>query len=191
MNDYKGDSTRGKSKIEPINYKGDVIVQVWLDSRILATLDRWLDEHGDRVKFLSEVVKRPLEMAVESLVDRGEVEMIEDTGEARYLLSERFKINLNRGERGKKNLLHNIVLSDRRGLSGECSEQKIGDVGGRSRKYSDLTMEAVRIFNELGDEKVVTKEKMSEEEIESKFREIERSDKEEQMKLDEFLQSQK
>ena len=127
--EYKVDSTRGSSLINPISYKGDVLVQVWVDSRVLATLTRWLEREGTYPRFMSEVVRIPLEMMAKYAVDVDGADMVEDTGEARTLLERRFHINLNRGGRGGKNILHNQVLSERikEGM-GKRGDNQIGEV---------------------------------------------------------------
>ena len=111
---YKEDSTRGGSIINPLNYKGDVLVQVWMDSRILATLCNWLDSHGTYTRHLSEVTRRPLEVLTNLLVENDEVELVDDTIEARNQLERHYGVNLNVGGRGTKNVMHNIQLSVRR-----------------------------------------------------------------------------
>jgi hypothetical protein len=83
---YKEDSTKGGSIIQPLRYKGDVLVQVWIDSRILATLANWLEKNGDYPRFMSEVVRIPLEVIVETVTNNGSVNMIENTVEARNML---------------------------------------------------------------------------------------------------------
>lgn len=117
---YVEDSTKGNSMINPLNYKGDVLVQVWIDSRVLATLCRWLDKQGTYSRFMSQVVRRPLEVLADTLVDGGDVEVVDDTSEARVMLERRFGVDLSRGGRGTKNKMHNVVLSARRG---ELSER--------------------------------------------------------------------
>lgn len=112
---YKVDSTKGGSLINPISYKGDVMVQVWMDSRVLATLCKWLEKEGEYPRFLSHVVRLPLEMLADHFVEKGEVEMVDDTLEARILLEGRFHVSLNKGKKGMKNLMHNVTLSSRRG----------------------------------------------------------------------------
>lgn len=124
----KVDSTKGTSLINPVNYKGDVMVQVWMDSRVLATLCRWLESEGEIPRFLSHVVKIPLEMLADHLVDEKGIEMVDDTREARILLESRFHVQLNKGKRGKKNLMHNIVLSSKRGTD-------LGSRAGRGIDY--------------------------------------------------------
>ncbi len=127
--DYKVDSTRGMSLLNPQNYKGDVLVQVWIDSRVLATLCNWMDSNGSYSRFMSQVVKRPLEILVNHLVENGEVVMNDDTAKARELLERRFEINLNRGNRGNKNKMHNLTLSDRRGeISERLNVKRVDDI---------------------------------------------------------------
>lgn len=127
---YKEDSTKGGSRlINPLNYKGDVLVQVWMDSRVLATLCRWLDGSGFHSRFMSQVVRRPLEVLAESMVDNGEVEIVDDTAEARIMLERRFNIDLNRGGKGSKNIAHNVQLS--------VNRAELADRVGRERKVVD------------------------------------------------------
>ena len=115
IGEYKEDCTDGKfSIINPKSFKGDVVVQVWIDARELATISDWLDKSGSFTRFLSEVVKDSLHMFCGELVDSGEVDMVEDTNEARYMLEKKYRINLNPNGRGEKNVLHNIVLSNRK-----------------------------------------------------------------------------
>ena len=62
------DSTRGNAAIRPINYKGDALVQAWIDSRKLAMLSIWLEDGGYRVGKLSEVIKFTINEVVEKVV---------------------------------------------------------------------------------------------------------------------------
>lgn len=112
----KNNSTKGKSLINPTSYKGDVLTQVWLDSRVLATLSNWLDgqENGLKTRFLSEVVKYSLTSLADFLVDNNEVELVDDTIYARSLLEFKYKVNLNPKGKGKRNIQHNMLLSDKR-----------------------------------------------------------------------------
>lgn len=125
--EYKEDSTKGKSILQPMNYKGDVNAQAWIDSRVLATLSNWLERDGNRTKYLSDCVKRPLIALVEYLVNAGQVEMIEDTGKARRLLIARYGVELNRGNKGRKNELHNRIVSDKRAVLKE-NDHRFNDV---------------------------------------------------------------
>lgn len=120
---YKEDSTKGSSMINPLNYKGDVLVQVWVDSRVLATLSRWLEDHGTYTVHMSQVVRRPLEILVDLLTNSGDAELIDNTIEARELLNRRYGIDLNRGGRGTKNIMHNMTLSMRREEIAEAAEK--------------------------------------------------------------------
>lgn len=110
---YVEDSTKGKSLMRPEKFKGDVLVQVWMDSRVMATLSNWLDESGDRTRHMSEIVKGILEAVTEQVVNSGDTEMIEDTSKARDILRFKYRVNLNPSERGMKNVLHNQILTDR------------------------------------------------------------------------------
>jgi hypothetical protein len=112
--EYKEDSTKGSSIIKPINYKGDMTLQAWIDSRLIATLDRWFVSMDYYPRSLSDVAKKAIELLVEHLVETGKVVMVDDTVEARSRLERRFRVNLNRGGRGGKNVLHNQILSDNR-----------------------------------------------------------------------------
>lgn len=156
------DSTRGKSVIDPVDYKGDALVQVWIDSRVLATLSIWLDGEGDPTRFLSEVVKVPLSALVELLVGQGDVELVDDTAEARAMLRRKYRVNLNPQGRGGKNVLHNVVLSDRRRklggvVRGILDGAEAGDVSvpmGRAGRASakELAEEALEIYQGLEEE---------------------------------------
>jgi hypothetical protein len=115
------DSTKGNADLNPRQYKGDVYTQTWIDARKLATLSIWLDDAGYNTRFLSEVVKFTVNLVLDHLVETKTVEMIEFTEEARNILEAKYRTNLNPGGRGKRNILHNMVLDDRR---------KEGNVGG-------------------------------------------------------------
>lgn len=111
---YKVDSTKGKSVIDPVSYKNDALVQVWVDSRLLATLMAWLDLQGVTPTTMADVVRRPLEVMCKFLVDNDDVKMVDDTKMARDMLEKRTGVDLSRGGKGGKNTLHNIVLDARR-----------------------------------------------------------------------------
>ena len=152
---YKEDETRGSSIIQPLNYKCDMLSQAWMDSRVLATLDRWLEKVGYSPRSMSEVARRPLEVLVEHLVETGQVEMIENTAEARLILQTKYRVTLNRGQRAGKNVLHNQILSDRRSELGERvkSGSRFNDaqkpVVNKNQVSEDVLREAVRRFKEL------------------------------------------
>lgn len=118
---YVEDSTVGGSRvgIHPIKYKGDVLTQVWIDSRLLATLSKWLEKEGNYPRYLSEIVKIPLEILVRHLINLGEIDMIDDTSVARDMLRKKYRVKLNpRGRDSKviggRNVLHNQMLSENR-----------------------------------------------------------------------------
>lgn len=156
---YKSDTTRGSYVPDPRTYKGDVLVQVWIDSRILATLSEWLDKNGGITRYMSEVVKVPLEILVKHLTSGGDVELIDDTVVARRMLEKKYRVNLNPEGRGERNVLHNIQLSDRRkSLSGTLADEHrkmTDDVNVPAREISSMKVnesvveEATRIYKEL------------------------------------------
>lgn len=118
------DNTRGSTRMNPRVYKGDVMTQTWIDSRVLATLSVWLDTEGIMTRFLSEVMRETLEMVVANLVKDDKIEMVEDTDRAREILQRRYRINLNAKNKagkeiGGKNIAHNQALSCRRVESGK------------------------------------------------------------------------
>lgn len=131
---YKEDSTRGASVLNPVNYKGDVLTQVWIDSRILATLTTWMEKSGTYPRFMSEIVREPLRVFVETLVEGGEIDWVENTVEARGLLNRRFRIDLSRGGRGGRNTLHNQILSEKRA--------ELSDMIKGGSKFNDAQMPA-------------------------------------------------
>lgn len=149
------DSTKGRSNLNPLNYKGDVMVQVWLDSRLLVTLNNWLETSGEYPRFLSDVVRKPLEVLIDHVVNEGEVEMVDDTALARMLLQRKFNIKLNKGDKGKKNTLHNLLLSDKRGkLADNMNKRRIiqaeTEIGKRKTVVSQEEMDKMlNIFNNL------------------------------------------
>ena len=113
---YMEDSTKGSSLIEPKTFKNDVYVQVWLESRYLATLSNWLDDEGVNTRFMSEVIREGIRVLVDNLVEGNLTLFVTDTEDARSLLFRKYRINLNNNDRGKKNVLHNKVLCDRLGV---------------------------------------------------------------------------
>jgi len=140
---YAVDSTKGSSMINPLNYKGDVLVQLWMDSRVLATIVRWMDSKGNYPRYMSQGVRRPLEVLTGFLVDNGEVDMVEDTKEARALLTRRFNVDLNRGGRGEKNVIHNLSLSGKRNDIGERMSSNRVDINKPVRKQSNPKIAAL------------------------------------------------
>ena len=114
MRGYKEDSTKGNARIMPTNYKGDVLVQSWVDARQLAMLSVWLDGNGYVTRHLSDLIKITVEEVVSKLIDSGMVSKVEFTGEARDLLVRKYRAKLNPSGRGERNLLHNLHLDELR-----------------------------------------------------------------------------
>ncbi len=113
--EYVQDSTKGASLLSnPKTYKRDVLVQVWMQSRHLATLLNWLESSGRRVRFRSEIVQFTVEEIVKHLRDSKGCEIVEFADEARNTLMERFGVESNPKHRGEKNALHNMMLDDKR-----------------------------------------------------------------------------
>ena len=109
---YKEDSTKGRARIMPVNYKGDIIVQAWLDARKLLVLSRWLDKGGYNTQNISNIVKFTLDEVVEQLVSNGIEQKVEYTTDARELLKAKYNRNLDQSGRGRRNYLHNIHLDE-------------------------------------------------------------------------------
>jgi hypothetical protein len=148
------DSTKGGARVDPRNYKGDVYAQAWIDARKLAMLSIWLDDAGYSTRFLSEVLKFTIDVIVEHLVNTGAVEVIEFTEDARNVLEAKYKASLNPGGRGKKNLVHNLVLDGRKkrgvGKYNPKSRFRPQDRGQEeSTEVSADISEAVRIYKGL------------------------------------------
>ncbi len=148
MRVYKEDSTRGRAVVRPRNYKGDTLVQAWIDRRKLAVISQWLDEGGYRTRFLSDLVKLTIDEVVAELVERGIVEMIEFTDSATKILEMKYRADLNPGKRGMRNLHHNMVLDKLR--SGERLVDDIEREGSDSsivQEARKLADEGVAIYN--------------------------------------------
>lgn len=92
-----------------------------MDSRVLATLSRWLDKSDNYTRFMSEVVKDSMSMLCDRLVEIGEVEMVDDTMHARQMLERKYRVNLNPGDRGRRNRQHNVLLTEKRKQIGVVS----------------------------------------------------------------------
>jgi len=146
----KRDSTRGRARILPVNYKGDALVQVWVDSRKLAMLSRWLDEGGYSTRYLSEVVRFTIDEVVEKLVESGVVEKIEFTGEARDYLVRKYRVDLNPRGRGRRNILHNMQLDEIR--KGAAFREERLELVGESREAEEarrLAEEGIELYEEV------------------------------------------
>lgn len=143
---YKEDSTKGRALTMPVSYKGDAYVQVWLDSRMLATISEWLDKNGLITRFLSDVVKFTMEQVLEHIREKGEEDFIETTSVARDILSRKYRVNLNPRDRGKRNVLHNLILDSRK------VGREVGEHGGSVSKDDEISKrsaEALANYNKM------------------------------------------
>jgi len=144
---YVEDTTKGGSRLMPKSYKSDALVQVWLDSRKLALLSRWIDQDGPNTRFLSEVVRYTLDMVVELLQNEGWE--LGDIASSRQMLERKYRTNLNPNGKGKKNLLHNMILE-----SGGM--ENVRTVGSRKsyaelqRDVEDEDMQMVKMIKACG-----------------------------------------
>lgn len=175
-------STVGKSKlINPREYKGDMSVQVWMDSRVLATLSNWLDMGGVDTWHLSEVVKICLEVVMDAAIRSNEVEFIEFTEDARELLKAKYRIKLNPHERGKmprgyKNIQNNIMLDEvRRGglpkrYGGSCeTDDELKRVARETLKNMKINIDSERACIDAGVEELERKQREKDQEQERMF----------------------
>jgi hypothetical protein len=105
-------------------------------------MSNYLDEKGVQTRFLSEVIRETLEWIVDSLVEQGQVNMIDDTMLARDIIATKYRINLNSSGRGLKNLQHNMVLTERR--RGIISNQPLKDFRDSRIYEDDIDVEEVR-----------------------------------------------
>jgi len=105
---YVEDTTMGKSKVIPKKYKGDMMLQAWVDSRKVAVVSAWLDQDGPNTRHMSDVLKLMLDAVVKSIKYEG-FDM-KGFDESRAMLENKYKVDLNPQGRGLKNLRHNMVL---------------------------------------------------------------------------------
>jgi len=87
----------------------DALVETWIDRRYLATAALKMSEQGAPPVSMSDIVRACVETVVNSGVNHGIVKEIQTTAEANGFLR-RFKANLNRGDRGKRNLMRNLQM---------------------------------------------------------------------------------
>jgi hypothetical protein len=108
---------------------------------------------------MSQVVRRPLEVLVDFLVGNGEVELVDNTVEARVELTRRYGVDLNRGGRGTKNIDHNVTLTARREeLAERVSREKLVDDVSRPLRFgvhSKKVDDALKVYERLKDNKIV------------------------------------
>lgn len=94
--------------MRPEKRETDALVQVWLDRRYLATIQRLIIKYEPTPpKHLSEIIRYGIEVFVESAVEQGLVEFVDTTSEATRMLGT-FSANLNPRNRGMKNLMINL-----------------------------------------------------------------------------------
>ncbi len=109
---YAENSTCGKAMINPITYKRDVLVQVWVQSRYLVALDQWLDHGGVNLRHLSDIINESIEQIIKSLLDNEEISSLMACQNARDFLQFKYRISLD-GNRGQRNALHNLHLDSK------------------------------------------------------------------------------
>lgn len=102
-------TTRGSSPMAPVRYVRDALVQLWADRRDIATILLYMENHGQKPRYLSDVLKFCIENIREQVKRQG-IEYVESSASATSMLEERFNINLNPGGRGKKNYVNNLLL---------------------------------------------------------------------------------
>lgn len=105
-------AVKRESLVSGMPMLGDVNVQVLIDSRVMMSLCQWLESNGEVVRYFSDIVKESLYILADNLVGNG-LELEEDTNVAKDYLEYRFGVNLNRGGKGKRNLLENMRISNR------------------------------------------------------------------------------
>lgn len=101
--------TRGTGAFKPTRYEKDALVQLWTDRRDIATIVLYMESHGQKPRYLSDVLKFCIENIREQVKRQG-IEYVESSTVATEMLEDRFNINLNPGGRGKKNYVNNLLL---------------------------------------------------------------------------------
>ena len=147
---FKEDSTKGKARMIPVNYKGDVIVQVWLDARKLLVLSRWLDKGGYVTKNLSNILKFTVDEVVEQLISAGIEQKVEYTKDARTLLEGKYRCDLNPSGRGERNMAHNMRLDDIR--KGNAYENEKGQIPANNtieKEARNITEEGMEVWKRM------------------------------------------
>lgn len=142
------DSTRGKCYMNPKTYKGDVPVQTWLDSRYLATMSTWLDNKGISNRFLSDIVRNAMEIVVDSLIEQGEIAMVDDTRVARDMIEFKYRIKLNAHGRGERNIIHNITLTEKRKDMNYSSIRNYNEVNNADDRLIEINKKSMQILKE-------------------------------------------
>jgi len=85
----------------------DALVETWIDRRYLATVALIMVKEEIPPVSVSDIVRTAIETVVNISVMKGGIELVQTTEEASRIL-QRFKVNLNRGDKGKRNLMQNL-----------------------------------------------------------------------------------
>jgi len=151
MGEKAVDSTKGNALADPRTYKGDVLVQCWIDARKLAMLSVWLDNGGRVTRYMSEVIRFVMEEVVDHLIESGEIEKIEFCDEARELLTRKYRSQLNPSGRGAMNFKSNLILDNRRksGYNEKGMEPIINEDYKDTSAKESKSEEHMRIYNEI------------------------------------------
>lgn len=96
-------------QLKPTRYERDCLIQVWLDRRDIATISRYMSDHGMRHRYLAEILKFAVENIRTIIVNKGG-EFVENPQEATMYLETKFNVKLNPNERGKKNFVNNLLV---------------------------------------------------------------------------------
>ena len=101
-------STRGKGPVgNSKRVERDALVQSWEGRADLATIGLYMESKGYRVKHLSDILHFSIE-TVRELVLRAGSEFV-NTAEATLFLEDRTGVNLNPKDKGRKNLVSNLI----------------------------------------------------------------------------------
>ena len=117
----------------------DALVEIWIDRRYLATAALIMSKQGVPPVNISDIVRACVETVVNSGVDHGVVEGVQTTSEANVFLG-RFKTNLNRGDRGKRNLMKNLQM--------DVMEAEAGSRDQKQEGVEEKTRLALAVFEE-------------------------------------------
>jgi hypothetical protein len=156
---------RGRSPLRPTKSERDAIVQVWLNRCDLATIGLYMESKGMRIIYMADILRFCVE-TTRSLVLKSGCKYVDSTAMANEYLVDRTGINLNRGNRGMKNLVTNL-LSDTGYTEGEIpdpprpefSESTIDEIKKNAREQfaqnAKANPEELLVTREEKDEKVL------------------------------------
>lgn len=102
-------SNRGKSALKPTRNERDSLVQCWVNRKDLATIGLYMESKGVKIHHMADILTFSIE-TVRSIVLKANGTYVDSTEKATAYLSDRFKVNLNPGGRGQKNLITNLLL---------------------------------------------------------------------------------